>query len=178
MKKFHNDPILFISSISTGFIEIPGQISMNIYASGCINRCPGCHNKELQIFNKNLPLTEEGFFNIIEDYKMCGWVCFLGGDAVYQPKALEKFAYLSKKAGKRVCLYTGLKFSELSEINISNIDLIIDGEWDEKKGPVTSPTTNQKCYINNNGIWRVVEFYGLKDIKWDTEQHKDLTKDS
>lgn len=174
MKKFHNDPILYIDSISTGFIEIPGQISINIYASGCMKQCFECQNKELQKIHYNVPLYKDLLINIINQYSMANWVCFLGGDAVYQPQGLNFISNLSKKAGKFVCLYTGCNFFELTEINKDNIDLIIDGEYDKLKGPVNSPTTNQHCYINQKGIWQSILFKNIKDIKWDTEQHKDL----
>ena len=133
MNYFHDKPILYINSISTGFIEIPNQISLNIYVSGCFKRCKNCHNSHLQNFNKTLLLNEQMFNKMLQLYKMANWVCFLGGDAVYQPKGLETIAQFSKKSGKRVCLYTGILFSELEKININDIDLIIDGSH-EKKG--------------------------------------------
>lgn len=178
MKTFHDEPILYVSSIITGFMEIPTQISMNIYVSGCMKRCKNCQNSSLWEFKKDHILDEKVLKMALKHHSMANWICFLGGDAVYQPKGLEKIAEVAKKEGKRVCLYTGLNFFELNEINKDNIDLIIDGEWEEEKGPVNTSTTNQKCYIKENNEWQVIGFYNLKDIKWDTKQHKDSMKDS
>ncbi len=178
MQLFHTDPVLYISSISTGFIEIPGQISLNIYASGCYKRCISCHNKSLWEFRTLHVLNRDNYISILKHHPMASWVCFLGGDAVYQPKGLDLIAELSKKAGKRVCLYTGCYFLELSGLYKDNIDLIIDGPYIETKGPINLEETNQKCYINEKGIWRVISFNSLKEYLWDIEQHRDLMKDS
>ncbi len=166
MKTYHDEPILYVSSIITGFMEIPTQISMNIYVSGCMKRCKNCQNSSLWEFRKEHVLDEEVLKIALKHHSMANWICFLGGDAVYQPKGLELIAEVAKKEGKLVCLYTGLNFSELNEININNIDLIIDGPYVEQKGTVNSPTTNQQCYVNKNGTWSIVKFNDLKDIKW------------
>lgn len=165
MNSFHNDPILYIDSISTGFIEIPGQISINIYASGCMKRCPECQNAELQKFRKNKFLSEDNFIESIKSYKMAKWICFLGGDAVYQPKGLNIIANLSIKQGYRTCLYTGMNFLELTEVNKDNFDLVIDGPYIKELGGLNSIKTNQNCYLKQYGTWKSYRFDQLEGMK-------------
>ena len=150
-------------------MEIPNQISMNVYVSGCMKRCHNCHNPSLWQFNSSNILDENNLDNFFKKHNMAKWICFLGGDAIYQPKGLEKISELPKKLKKNVCLYTGVYFSQLSGVNISNIDLVIDGPYEEQKGTVDLPTTNQHCYVNENGIWRAILFENLKEYKWDTK---------
>jgi len=133
-----------INSISTGFIDIPDQISLNIYAQGCKKRCNGCQNPDLQDFNGGKLLNISDIDSLLSDYSLCGWVCWLGGDAIYQEESLIEFNKEFKKRGLRIALYTGLEFEELSESVLETLDLVVDGEWIGI--PVTDNTTNQSIW--------------------------------
>lgn len=135
-----------INQLSTGFVEIPGQISLNIYVQGCKKRCSKCHNLELQNFEGGTKIYLKDINQIINDYPICNWICWLGGDAVYQPEGLISFSKEFRKFGLKICLYTGLKFEELDNKIIENLDVIIDGEWTGKK--VMDENTNQRIWIN------------------------------
>ena len=145
--QFHSDPVLFVDSFSTGFIDVPSQISLNVFVSGCRKRCPNCQNPELQEFS-NLRWVDADLFNeIMGRFPLSSWVCFLGGDAVYQARGLEALAKEAKNYGKNVCLYTGMSYEELDFLNKTDIDLIIDGEYVEKLGGVHQKTTNQRIFL-------------------------------
>jgi len=127
--------------------------------------CPGCQNSELQEFKKENFHDSEKFKMLLNRYAMCNWVCFLGGDAVYQPKGLEALAKTSKECGKKVCLYTGLNYGELDHLDKSNIDLIIDGEYIEDLGGLQSSNTNQSCYLKmDKHLWKTFKFSQLLDV--------------
>ncbi len=144
---FHNDPILFVHSFSTGFIDVPSQISLNVFVFGCRKRCSNCQNPELQEFSVSNPVTPSFFKEIIEGFPLSSWICFLGGDAVYQPRGLEALAKEAKNCGKNVCLYTGMSYEELDFLDKTNLDLIIDGEYMENLGGVHQKTTNQRIFL-------------------------------
>lgn len=159
----NNEIFLNIAQISTNFIEIPNQISLSLYAQGCAKRCPGCHNSGLQSFSGGSKIFLSDVKNILNEYNMCEWIVYLGGDVVYQPRVVE-FNKEFKKHGKKVCLYTGKEFEELDEGILKNIDLVKAGEWKEDRGPVTQDGTNQEFWLKNDGVWSLVRNWDLLGI--------------
>ena len=158
-----------ISTISIGFLEVPSQISLNIYVQGCKKRCKNCHNPELQSFQGGEEITLIDFKKIIKRHELPTWVCWVGGDAVYQPDDFKHFSKASQIIGLKNCLYTGLKFEELFDKTdlLNNIDLVIDGEYIEEQGTVDKDTTNQRCFLkekikNITGCWNQYKFKDLK----------------
>lgn len=154
---------LNISQISTGFIEIPDQISLNLYAQGCLKRCPGCQNPELQSFNGGSKIFLDDIKNIIEQYHMCDFICYLGGDITYQLNVVE-FNKEFQKYGKKICIYTGRKFEELEKEFLENVDLVKDGEWKKELGPVNQEGTNQSFWLKKEGIWSLVRNWDMLGI--------------
>ena len=62
------------------FREVPDEISLCINISGCPNKCPDCHSKELwnEIGNN---FTVESLSGIMSRNEGITCVCFMGGDA-------------------------------------------------------------------------------------------------
>ena len=152
-----------IKQLSTGFIEVPGKISINIYAQGCSKRCPGCHNPDCQDFNSGEKLFLTDIDIISKDYDMANWICWLGGDAVYQPEALKAFNKEFKLRGYGVALYTGKLFEEIQDL-VENVDLVVDGEWTGKT--IRDQGTNQSIRVKNNinqwlilNTWENLDFW-------------------
>jgi anaerobic ribonucleoside-triphosphate reductase activating protein len=142
-----------IISISTGFIEVPGQISVNVFVQGCKLRCNGCHTPELQPFDSLDKKYDGANFSdicgVIRSHRMAKWVCWLGGDATYQPDDLIALNQLLKFDGKFICLYTGREFDDVSnELLLANVDLVKCGPWEGKV--VSDPDTNQKFYLRGD----------------------------
>lgn len=159
----NKDIFINISQLSTGFIEIPGSISLNIYVQGCEKRCPGCQNPELQSFSGGQKLFLKDVNEMLSDFPMSKWICWLGGDAVYQPDSLREFNKVFKEKGLRVCLYTGKQFNQLLDLNIlDNIDMVIDGEWYGKS--VQDSDTNQQIYLKDGGIWYHLTWNDLDSV--------------
>ena len=156
-----------VAQISTGFIEIPGRVSLNIYVQGCEKRCPGCQNPELQSFDGSKGiLSVNDIDSLLTMYPLCDSVCWLGGDAVYQPVAFKELNKEFTKRGLVVCLYTGKLFDEIQDL-IDDVDIIIDGEWNGI--PVTKSdsrymgepgTTNQRILIRrlDNSMWEQLDW--------------------
>lgn len=151
-----------ISSISTGFIEIPGQISLNLYVQGCKMACKGCQNPDLQSFSGGTTINSSDIPNILKNRDLPTWICWLGGDAVYQPEGFMEFNKIFKEKGYKICLYTGKYFNEIENL-LENVDLVIDGPWEGKK--IDEDNTNQKIYVKQNGKWYNIEYDKLKNMK-------------
>jgi len=150
-----------ISNISTGFIEIPTQTSLNIYVQGCKKRCEGCQNPELQSFIGGTTIKLEDLPKILQNRDLSTWICWLGGDSVYQEEGFLAFNKFFKENGYKICLYTGKLFSEVENL-LEHVDLVIDGAWEGKK--IEEKDTNQKIYIKNNNKWNKINYNELKNI--------------
>ena len=160
-KKPHLNPLsVIISNINTGFIECPCQISLNIYVQGCKMRCEGCQNPELQPFEGGSLINLQEIEKVLEHHSLSTWICWLGGDAIYQPDGFKAFNKLFKEKNYKVCLYTGAKQKEITDL-LDNVDVVIDGEWSGT--PVTDNNSNQKVYIKNNNQWGEHNFAELKE---------------
>ena len=164
MKLFHNNEILYVSSCSTGFLEVPNGISLNIYASGCFKRCKNCQNKVLWAFKRENPVDETAFLRLLEQYSLSDWVCFLGGEPMAQPNAVVALSRAAKRMGRRVCVYTGLDFEELQGVDLSSVDVVVDGEYREELGGVHSEQTNQRVFVNRGGVWMTCRFEELTEL--------------
>lgn len=149
-----------ISNISTGFIEIPSQTSLNIYVQGCKKRCTGCQNPELQSFDGGTTIKLEDLPNILKNKDLSTWICWLGGDAVYQEEGFLAFNTFFKKNGYKICLYTGKLFSEIENL-LENVDIVVDGEWRGKT--INDESTNQCIYIKTNNKWNKISYIKLKE---------------
>jgi len=156
-----------VNSISSGFIDIPDEISLNIYAQGCEKRCEGCQNEDLMAFSGGAKLYISDVDKLLSDYSLCDWVCWLGGDAVYQEEALIKFNNEFKDRNLKIALYTGKTFDELSGDILDGVDLVIDGEWNGV--PVTEPGTNQHIWSKCGSEWTLVNNWTCLSLL-----HKDI----
>lgn len=152
-----------IASITTGFADIPGQVSMDIFAQGCKLRCKGCQNPGLLDFDGGEDLSLEDMGTMLNARPMTEWICWLGGDAVYQPEELLAFNSFFKSKGLMIALYTGKYFKEIQDL-IGDIDLVIDGPWDESSGTVGDDTTNQNVWHKKGESWQQVKFTELEKI--------------
>ena len=84
-----------------------------IYAAGCPNKCPGCHNPDSwDISRGKWTSTDEILNKILEDD--FADVTFSGGDPMYQPKGFTKLAAKIKETTrKNIWCYTGYTFESI-----------------------------------------------------------------
>jgi len=150
-----------IANITTGFIEVPGQISLNIYAQGCKKSCKECHNPELHTFNGGKDINESQFELILKEHSLPTWVCWLGGDATYQPDSFKSFNKIIKSTHCNICLYTGQYFDDIKEL-IEDVDLVIDGPYEGKM--IKESNTGQRVYLKMGTKWIVTRFGELEHL--------------
>lgn len=127
------------------FAEIPEEVTLAINITNCPNRCVGCHSPHLQQdIGENL--TTEELSALIDKYVhdiTC--VCLMGGDL--EPQSVQDLALHVKATYPKLktAWYSGK--SKLPEnFNIHLFDYIKLGGYDEAKGPLNKPTTNQRLY--------------------------------
>lgn len=153
-----------VAQISTGFVEIPNSISLNIYAQGCRINCPNCQNKELQKFDGGTLIDYCDIKTSIENHSLCNWICWLGGDATFQPNSFKKINSLISNDFPRlkICLYTGRLFDDISAL-LDDVDLVIDGPWNGI--PVIDKNTNQRIFYKADKIWNhIPNWEKLKEL--------------
>ena len=128
------------------FEEIPDEIAIAINITNCPCHCKGCHSKFLWE-DVGTELTFEELGKLIKKNDGITCVCFMGGDK--EPSDINNLARWLKKSQKwkdlKVAWYSG-KDEISKEIVINLFDYIKIGHYDEKYGPLNSPTTNQKLY--------------------------------
>ena len=151
-----------IAQVSTGFLEVPGQISLNIFAQGCKIKCDKCHMPELQEFNGGTDLTLENVSTLEKQFNLSKWICWLGGDATYQPDDLIKLNKYFKSQNKFIALYTGKELNDIKDL-LENVDLVKTGKYIGKT--IFDKDTNQKFWIRkNNDTFTYIFNNKLKEI--------------
>lgn len=125
------------------FSEIPDQITLAINISNCPCHCYGCHSPELWR-DIGVELDRDTLSDLIHKNKGIDCVCFMGGDS--SPEDINLLAaWVTFNTTLKVAWYSGR--DELpNNINLVFFDYIKLGHYDESKGPLTSPTTNQILY--------------------------------
>lgn len=124
------------------FKEVPDEVNLTLWISGCPRECSGCQTPELS-YDIGKELTEEVFTEkLLSIGKFCSCITFLGGEQFN-----EQFISLSKIAksfGKKVCLYTGA--DNVDETIEKQLDYLKTGPFVKELGPLSSKTTNQRFY--------------------------------
>ena len=137
--------MLKYSEIGLSHREVPGEISVCIYITGCPNRCIDCHYPELQS-DQGIPLNKyyEGILNLYGRYATC--VCFLGEGNGSQKDREELLQYLhtAKQYGFKCCLYSG-RDTEIEEW-MRLFDYVKTGSYQKTNGPLSNSDTNQRMY--------------------------------
>lgn len=108
-----------------------------IYAAGCPNQCPGCHNPESwDIKNGRMTSTGEILDKILADD--FANVTFSGGDPMFQPEGFAKLAEaIKRKSRKNIWCYTGYRFESILKnprqaALLKYIDVLVDGKYCEE----------------------------------------------
>jgi len=108
-----------------------------VYAAGCPNNCPGCHNpSSWNIHNGHWMSTHDILDKILAD--SFADVTFSGGDPMFQPEGFTELAdAIKSSSNKNIWCYTGYLFENLLHNPSQNklleyIDVLVDGKFEEK----------------------------------------------
>ena len=105
-----------------------------IYAAGCPNACPGCHNPESWDIKKGKQISTEEILTkvLADDFAN---VTFSGGDPMFQPEGFTKLAQaIKEKSRKNIWCYTGYTYESLLKDEtrrpcLDYIDTLVDGPF-------------------------------------------------
>lgn len=105
-----------------------------VYAAGCPNACPGCHNPQSWDIAAGKMMTTEEIMQVIRADEFAD-VTFSGGDPMFQPEGFAELAEAVKReTGKNIWCYTGYKFEALKrDVRqmrlLKYIDVLVDGPY-------------------------------------------------
>ena len=124
---------IYKNNIEDTTVDGPG-FRTAIYAAGCPNACPGCHNPESWDIKKGKQISTEEILTkvLADDFAN---VTFSGGDPMFQPEGFTKLAQaIKEKSRKNIWCYTGYTFERLldnpkqAEL-LKYIDVLVDGKF-------------------------------------------------
>lgn len=131
------------------FQEVPGEITLCINVSNCPYHCKGCHSPYLQTdCGRPLDLAFlRGLLTHCIEVNQYPITCvvFMGdGGNLEELGKLIEFCHEYKL---KTCLYTGNSDpNEAISKSNNSLDYIKVGPYIPEKGPLNSPTTNQRFY--------------------------------
>lgn len=135
------ETIMQLAAHDIVFQEVPGEISLAFYISGCSLACDGCHSEMLWSKKGGVELTEQEFLSLLNRYgSMVSCVLFMGGEW-HETDLIERLK-LAKSLGYKTALYTGEE-SVSSEIE-RHLDFLKVGRFIKDLGGLAFPNTNQK----------------------------------
>lgn len=106
----------------------------SIYAAGCPNACPGCHNPESWDIRHGRRMTTDEILQKVLDDPFAD-VTFSGGDPMFQPEGFAELAQAIKEnCDKNIWCYTGYTFEQLLNSTrhtrlLQYIDVLVDGRF-------------------------------------------------
>ncbi len=136
-------------------VEGPGS-RFCIWVQGCKKHCKGCWAKDTWEFGVGTKYSVEELFSQIKEVENIEGVTFLGGEPFEQAQELALLASKVKSLGLSVLCFTGYTIDELRAKNdesvnflLSQIDLLIDGGFEEDKFDLSRPwvgSSNQQYH--------------------------------
>ena len=152
-----NDLLFLIVDYGVTLTEIPDHITLFLEFGNCMARCPGCHSKNLWLPVDN-PMSIQEIIAIATKYRElgCNAVVLMGGTTndVDKSDLKELLSHLRSIFGNCVGLFSGLNSICDHEGIISYLRWLKVGHYDETKGGLSNPLTNQRFYeiLNSRAI--------------------------
>ena len=126
-------------TIKTNDVANGEGVRVTLFVSGCTTNCPGCQNPEAQKFNYGAPFDSEAMEAVEEELRK-PWVqglTFCGGEPLHYLNAptVTDIAHRVKLAypDKDIWCYTGYTYGEIPKTLLEDIDVLVDGEYDESR---------------------------------------------
>ncbi|WP_353932058.1 4Fe-4S single cluster domain-containing protein [Okeanomitos corallinicola TIOX110] len=184
METKSNNPLLALSEIPTGYLNIMGYVDKSevngpgcravVWVQGCLRECPGCFNPDSWSFEANKLVSVDSLAaDIIKNTENTG-VTFSGGEPFWQASALASLARKVKAAGLNVMAFSGFTLPQLqsdsappgSQELLAELDILVDGPFVESQA-IHSPTSpvsskNQQVRVFNPAL--------ADQINWASDQ--------
>lgn len=127
--------ISVIKIVEDTTVDGPG-FRTSVYAAGCPNACPGCHNPQSWSLSAGRMMSTEDIMRVIRADEFAD-VTFSGGDPMFQPQGFAELARAIKtETTKNIWCYTGYTFEALMHNSRQTdllhwIDVLVDGPYVE-----------------------------------------------
>ena len=151
--------VLHYTEFGISHTEVPGEVALCIYISGCQNRCMECHYPELQRTDYGELVSEyfEQILDLYHEYTTC--VCFMGEGEESEIVRRELLACVqeSHNRGYTCCLYSGrdVEIEEWMKV----FDYVKIGSYQKDRGALCERTTNQQMWKRmNNGSYEDITY--------------------
>lgn len=148
-------------------VEGPGK-RFCIWVQGCNKHCSGCFAKETWAFGVGVNYSVDCLFDKIKSQNNIEGITLLGGEPFEQAEELAVLCEKVKSMGLSVVCFTGYTIEELKlkksqpvDDLLSNIDLLIDGGFEQDKFDLSRPwvgSSNQRYIF-------LTDFYNQEHIK-------------
>jgi len=158
--------------------EGPGK-RFAIWCQGCLKRCPGCCNPEMQPIIQNHVVSIEKIEQVILEAKKSKdieGVSFIGGEPFLQAKGLSLLAKWCKAQDLSVLIFSGYTLEELHESTFDGAsdllkycDLLVDGQYDENQPDNSRPWVGSK----NQKVYNLSDFYPV-GIEYEAKRAMEL----
>lgn len=152
--------------LKTTQVEGPGK-RFCIWVQGCKKHCPDCWAKDTWKFGVGTEYSVAELIEQINEVQDIEGVTFLGGEPFEQAQELAELSIKIKNLGLSVVCFTGYTLEELHakndesvELFLSNMDLLIDGGFEQDKFDLSRPwvgSSNQRYIF-------LTDFYSPKII--------------
>ena len=151
-------------------------IVVSLFVQGCPHHCNGCFNQETWDFNGGKEWTkevEDEFIKLCKrDYVSC--VSLLGGEPLAQNDILDLLKRIKVEVDKPVYVWTGYTAeftTKYKSLELSYIDYLIDGKFEEDKKDVRlrlRGSSNQRIWhilhhSDHNNLYDVTNEKGWKE---------------
>lgn len=169
---------LFIDKMKIDYDSLLGPAPrLLIWLHGCNKKCPGCIAVDWNnASSAQYSLSVKTLIQLINDNKEIEGVTISGGEPFLQAESL---CQLVCNINKGIIVYSGYTKSELEQLNskynyeiISNIDVLIDGEYIEKLNddkPFRG-SSNQQIYFLTD---RYKNYYSNQTVRRISTERKD-----
>ena len=136
--------MLYYTEIGLSPLEVPNEISLCIYISGCQNHCAQCHYPDLRRINYGDVLSRN-YSRIIALYlRLATCVCFLGEgrNGCEEQTELSIYASYAHTKGLKTCLYSGRE--TVIKKWMEAFDYIKIGSYKNQLGSLNNLLTNHQ----------------------------------
>jgi len=147
-----------VASFDIVFQEVPDEVTLALNISGCPNHCPGCHSPHLREDIGEL-MTEELIDALLGRYASATCVAFMGGDQA--PEEVLRWARFIHSRHLKTAWYSGRQQlpKNIDESDVLDaLDYLKLGPYDQSKGGLKSPITNQRFYRRQADGWEDITY--------------------
>lgn len=129
----------------------PGK-RIGIWFSGCSHECVGCSNPELWQQQEKYKISIDDVLALIHqisDTNPVDGFTITGGDPMEQSEELQHLLKMLKPISDDILVYTGFEIEELTEKQLENISVLIDGKYVEElnDNSLLRGSSNQRIHI-------------------------------